>query len=254
MKKIIIQFTCVIFIMFLLFKYNYQVKTNLIIIFHSFINNIIPSMFPIIFISNYIKYNTNINNKIIRFISLMFSYAPSNAIISINNNEILYSTVLNPLFSYVMLNKSFSLKNTFLIIITNLIINYILLFKHVEMYNKYHMKTYNISLIIKETIMSVINILGVIIFFNIVITLLGIFISKYLLFILEITNGFNIINTLNIVNLKRILLIFLNSFCGIAIFFQIKSINNDASYLLIIKKFIMSIIVTIVTITIIYIF
>lgn len=253
MKKIIIQFTCVMFIMFFLFKYNYQVKTNLIIIFNFFINNIIPSMFPIIFITNYIKYNIN-NRKIIRFISLMCSYAPSNAIISINNNEILYSTVINPLFSYVILKQYFSISNTLLIIIINLIINYTLLYRHIEEYNNYNENTYNISLIIKETMMSIINILGVIIFFNIVITLLSIFISKYVLILFEITNGFNIISTLNIIKIRNILLIFLNSFCGIAIFFQIKSINNDASYLLIIKKFIISIIVTIVTIIIINIF
>ena len=108
----------------------------------------------------------------------MCSYAPSNAIISINNNEILYSTVINPLFSYVILKQYFSISNTLLIIIINLIINYTLLYRHIEKYNNYNENTYNISLIIKETMMSIINILGVIIFFNIVITLLNIFISK----------------------------------------------------------------------------
>ena len=224
---------------------------NLINILHIFIKNIIPSMFPIIFITNYIKYKIipSTNNKYIKYISLIFSYAPSNSLISTNNNEIIYSTIINPLFSYVVLINYFKTYETILIILINIIIHYTFLYfnldnKSINITNK------NINYIIKETTLSIINILGVIILFNILISLFNIFINNKLLFFLEISNGFNIISSINNILIRKILFIFLNSFGGIAIYFQIKSINNDASYFIIYKKFIISVIVTILTIMI----
>ena len=248
MKKIILEFTSIFIIIFMLFKYNIQIKNNLELVLILFVKNVIFSLFPIIFITNYIKYNilSKSNNKYIRFISLIFSSAPSNAVIA-NNKELLYSSVINPLFSYSILSVYFSFKTTLVIIFTNLIFNYILLFKNISINNSINLETKSITFIIKETTYTIINILGIIIFFNILISLLSILINTKYLFFIEITNGFNIIFLIKNHIIKSLLLIFLNSFGGISISYQIKSINNDANYLLIIRKFLLSIFITMLT-------
>lgn len=249
MKKIVIQFTVMFIITFLLFKYNIQIKNDLEIILTIFFKNIIFSMFPIIYISTYIKYNTlpYIKNKILKFICFFFSYAPSNAIISMSNNELIYSLIINPLFSYTVLINYYSLKNVLIIIIVNLLFNYFFLYRNISINYNYGFSNASFTQIIKETIFNLINILGVIVFFNIIISLCSIFISTKFLFFIEITNGFKIISKLNNVLIKKILFIFLNSFGGLAIFFQIKSIKTDANYIIIIKKICVSLIVTLIT-------
>ena len=256
MKKIIIEFIIIFTTLLLLFKYNIQIKNNLNVIFYVFAKNIIPTMFPIIFITKYIKYNVVSSkcNKYFRFINLLFSFAPNNAILSRSQNELLYSTIINPLFSYSILINHFSNKNTLIIILINLLINYILLLKNMSYLESNNTKNKDITIIIKETTQSVINIFGVIIFFNILISLLSVFINKQFLFFIEITNGFNIISTIKANIIKNFLIIFLNSFGGIAIFFQIKSINNDANYFLIIKKFFISFLISIITYLVIILF
>ncbi|MBR5662419.1 MAG: hypothetical protein IKX00_02065 [Bacilli bacterium] len=248
MKKIIVEFILIFITLFLLFKYNIQIKNNLELILISFFRNIIYSLFPIIFITNFIKYNilSKTNNKYIKYISLLLSYAPSNAVIA-NNEELIYSTIINPLFSYSILINYFSIKNVLIIIFTNIFINHILLFKNIKIGKFKNIEDKSFTFIVKETTLTIINILGVIIFFNILISLLDIFINKNYLFFIEITNGFNIIHFINNITIKNILYIFLNSFGGIAIYFQIKSINNDANYKLILNKFILSIFITIIT-------
>ena len=246
--KIILQFTLISTVIFLLFKYNVLVYSNLYGILIIFVKKIIPSMFPIIFLTNYIKYNilSRTNNKHLRYISLLFSFAPSNAIISCSYKELLYSSILNPLFSYSILINYFSIHKTIVIITINLLFNYVLLFKNLCNSNNY-IENVSVTTIIKETTNSIINILGVIIFFNVLISLISIFISIKYLFFVEITNGFNIINSFNNNLLKEYTLIFLNSFGGIAIFMQIKSINNDANYKFLINKFLLSILITLIT-------
>lgn len=252
MKKIILQFIVIFTIIILLFSNSVEIKENLIYLFYTFVKNVIPSLFPIIFITNYIKYrilSTN-KNKYIRFLSLTLSYAPSNAIIAKGKKEILYSSVINPLFSFNILINYFSLKNTLLIIIINLFVNYFCLFISIRnkdsiKYDDINSKTLNN--ITYETTQSIINIFGIVIFFNILISLLNTFISTKFIFFIEITNGFYILNSFKYKFIKNILLIFLNSFGGIAILFQIKSINNDANYKFIFNKLLVSIIVTFIT-------
>lgn len=252
MKKIIIEFTSIFIIIFMLFKYNIQIKNNLELVLILFVKNVIFSLFPIIFITNYIKYNilSKSNNKYIRFISLMFSYAPSNAVIA-NNKELLYSSVINPLFSYSILINFFTIKKVLIIIFINIFLNYVLLFKNLQ-YNKFEStENKSFTFIVKETTLTIVNILGVIIFFNIIISILDVFVNKNYLFFIEITNGFSIIQSINNIIFRDILLIFLNSFGGITIYFQIKSINNDANYKLIFNKIIISVFITLITILVI---
>lgn len=252
MKKIIIEFTSIFIIIFMLFKYNIQIKNNLELVLILFVKNVIFSLFPIIFITNYIKYNilSKSNNKYIKFISLMFSYAPSNAVIA-NNKELLYSSVINPLFSYSILINFFTIKKVLIIIFINMFLNYVLLFKNLQ-YNKFEStENKSFTFIVKETTLTIVNILGVIIFFNIIISILDVFVNKNYLFFIEITNGFSIIQSINNIIFRDILLIFLNSFGGITIYFQIKSINNDANYKLIFNKIIISVFITLITILVI---
>ena len=211
-------------------------------------------MFPIILLTNYIRYNISLNNKIVKYLSLMLSFAPSNSIIATSKCELLISYVINPLFSYSILINYFDYKITIFIILINLSINYLLLFFNLD--NNIAKQIYNHSLtdIIKISTNTIINILGVIIFFNIIITILSIFINNKLLFFIEISNGFNIISLIKNDCLKNFLLIFLNSFGGLAMFMQIKSIYKDANYFLIINKFIISLIISLITYILIYSF
>ena len=247
MKKIVFQFILIYTTLFLLFKYNLLIRNNIEYIFFSYIKNILPSMFPLIFISNYIKYNilNKSNSKIIRFLALSLSFAPSNAVISSNNKELIFSTNINPLFSYVVLSKYFNNITSLKIIIINLIINYILLYKNID-HNIYNNENKNISDLLNITIKIIINIFGIIIFYNIIISILSIIISKNLLILLEITNGYNIIKDINNYNLKLLISIFLNSFCGIALYTQINSIKK-INYIIIINKLILSILITLIT-------
>lgn len=239
MKKNIIEFIIISVVIFFLFKYQYNVRYNLEKMLIDFIRIVIPSMFPIIFITNYIKYNVKNSNKILHFITIILSPAPSNAFVSNNNYELLYSYIINPIFSFTIIRRILNCKCALIIVLINLLINYILLYKNIEVINK-KINNQNLNDLIKITINSIINILGVIIFFNILISILSFFIFKKHLFFIEITNGYQIINTFVSRFLKIISCTFLNSFGGIALFFQIKSINNDANYLLIFKKLLIS--------------
>ena len=252
MKKIVLQFFFITLIILLLFKYNIEIKNNIENLLYYFTLNIIPSMFPIILLTNYIRYNISLNNKVVKYLGLILSFAPSNSIIATSNRELLFSSVINPLFSYSILINYFDYKIAILIILINLSINYLFLFFNLD--NNIAKQNYNYSLtdIIKISTNTIINILGVIIFFNIIITIFSIFINNKLLFFIEISNGFNIISLVENNYLKNFLLIFLNSFGGLAIFMQIKSIYKDANYFLIINKFILSLIISLITYILIY--
>ena len=248
MKKILLKYCIVLLFMYLSFKYSQNIKINLTIIMNIFIKSIIPSMFPIIFISNYIKYNilNNKTNKTLKYISLCLSFAPSNALLGTNINELVYSTNINPLFSYLVIRSILNKKIALIIILTNLIINYIVLYKNLSNKEIIHEKK-NIPEIIKITTDNIINVLGTTIFFNIFITLLSNIIPSLLLISIEIINSYKIISSINNYYLRIIFCTFLNTFCGIAIYFQIKSINNKTDYSFIIKKLFVSIIITIIT-------
>lgn len=248
MKKILIKYCIVLLFIYLSFKYNQNIKLNLIIIMNVFLKNIISSMFPIIFISNYIKYNilNNKTNKILKYISLCLSFAPSNALLGANINELVYSTNINPLFSYLIIKSILNKKTALIIVITNIVINYIFLYKNLSNKKIIHEKK-NIPEIIKITTDNIINILGTTIFFNIFITILSNIIPSLLLISIEIINSYKIISSINNHYLRIIFCTFINTFCGIAIYFQIKSINNKIDFSFIIKKIFVSIIITIIT-------
>ena len=248
MKKIILEFFTITITIFFLFKYNIEIKSNLENIMFIFFKNIIPSLFPLIFISNYIKYFiiNNIRSKNIKFLFLSLCFVPSNAFITNSNNELIYSSNINPLFSYIIFKNIIGLKYSLIIITINLLINYYFLYKNISI-KKINIENKSISDIISITTFSLINILGIIIFFNILISILSIIIPNKILFFLEITNGYQLIKDINIFPLKILLFSFLNSFGGIAMMFQIKSINNTITGKNLNKKIINSFIISIIT-------
>lgn len=247
MRKKIIKLT-LSFIYILLIFINYKsIKNSIYKIIIYYIKNILPSMFPLILISNFINnILKNSNIKILRYLSLLITFAPANAINSQNNKELLFSYNINPLFSYAVLHQIFTYKECILIILINLAINYFLLYKSM---NKKSIKkdNYNEN-IINKTINTCINILGIIIFFNILICILKKYVPYFVLIPLEISNGFILIYNIKNNIIKKITAILLNSFGGLAIFYQIKSINKDANYKLLKNKLLLSIFITIISI------
>lgn len=252
MKKIIIELIVIFTLLFLVFKYNYIIRQNTILISIEFVKNIIPSLFPLLIISSYIKENivNKTNNHIIRFICLSLSFMPANAIISNNDKELLFSSNVNPLFSYIIIKNIINTKVALIIVFTNLLINYILLYLTFNKQNVsyVHDNQAGIIDIIKSSSVTITYIYGTIITCNIIFTILKNFIHEKFLVFIEITNGFRIIN--NFSSLKIPTIIFLNSFGGISFFMQIKSIKTNINFKFLLKKLILSLFVLTLTLLI----
>lgn len=255
MKKIIIQFITMFTIILLLFKTTNELKNEVYETYIYFIKNVLPTLFPLMIISLYLRENilNKCKNETILYIISTLTFAPSNALIINNTNNILFSSILNPLYSYSIIsqiiNKTIALK----IVITNYIFNNILLFTSIKKNNEHnisHKETLNINKIIKKTVENVINIFGITIFFSIITKILIILkIPKELIIFIDVINGFKIINNIN--HFKTPLIILLNSFTGLSMLFQIKSINEKINYKFMINKFILSILSLILTLFII---
>ena len=253
MKKNLLKLCIIVVIIIVLFKYNYLIKNNVRNISLIFIKDILPSMFPIVFMSNYIKYNIleNNQNSFIYKLSLCLSFSPSNVLL-INSDHKLYaySSCINPLFSYVVIKHILGKNLALLTVLTNIIISYIFIFKYyVKEITTYKYKKQSLSKLIEISIKNIINIYGVIIFFNVIITISSIYIFKPVLFFIEITNGFYLLNMLNNLYIKIPLIIFLNSFGSLSIYFQQKSINKNINASCLKYKLLYSTFITIITIS-----
>jgi len=200
------------------------------------------------------------------FLSL-FSGTPSNAkyikdlldnnLINIEeaNKLILFTTNYNPLLIYsllnIYLNKYISIKLIIIITLTNIIIGLIIRNKS---YSKTLLKKINKKInlpnIIKNTIDTLLMILGTLIFFNIIINLVtfnNIYINNIFNGFLEITTALNSLNIINInLNIKEILSLIYLSFGGISIHMQIKSILPDTNYKIFFKYKTYSIIISLI--------
>lgn len=259
-KNILFFLFCIFFI--LLFK-NYEIiNLNIVKSCTIFIKNIFPSIFPIFIIST-ILLNLNFNkiiNKILgkiskKFFKLsesqtyilfmsLFSGFPSSAKISkemydknlITKKEIqkiiLFTHFANPIFiiSIVPYHKK-------LVLITHFISNIIiaLLFKNIYKNKQYDnkfiiiKKEKNLTNIFFESITNSINlclfILGSIVTFNIIITIINI---PILNIILELSQGINYIETLSLsIKIKTIIIGSLISFGGLCIHLQVYGILNE---------------------------
>ena len=246
----------------LLFKNPTTSKESISVSFNLWLNNLVPSIFPMIIINDIlINYNFpvlvcsifyKLFNKVFKlsyngtyfFIMSLFIGTPTNAILlndMINKelinmdeaNKLIYTCYFsNPLFLFNMLRIIFDINISMKIIIIHYISNFIILFLLRNKCNEYENKKYSINtesiskLIIKscnKAINSLLTVLGIISFYMIINSYLNI---KFLNGIFEITNGLNSLANLNIRH-KDIFSIILINFGGLSIFSQIKSILED---------------------------
>ena len=245
--------------------------------------NIVPNLLPMFIItsliisSNLIITICNLFGKIFSkifktskygifvFVLSLFTGSPSNAkyikdlidnnLISITegNKLLLFTTNYNPLLIYSLLTLYLDKKTSIILIIIVILSNIIIGFlnrnmEYDEIQNNYNSKSINLSKIIKETIDTLLMILGTLIVFNIIINILPInnlLIKSIINGTLEITTALNNINFLNInTNFKILLSIIYLSFGGISIHTQIKSIFPDTNYKLFLKNKLLSIFIS----------
>ena len=287
MKNKLTKLTIIFFFILIFIKKDIMYYTiyNTVILWFK---NIVPNLLPMFIITSLIiESNLIINicnifgklfNKIFKcsnygifiyFLSL-FTGSPSNAkyINDLVNNKLISYTLSDKLLLFtsnynilliysllsLYLNKSISIKIITIIIISNIIVG--LIFRninYIDLKTNYIKKKINISKIIKDTIDTLLMILGTLIFFNIIINLLPIknmLLKNILNGFLEITTGLKGLEYLNIsTNIKILLSTVYLSFGGLSIHTQIKSILPDTNYTLFLKSRLYAIITSIILLT-----
>lgn len=287
MKNKLTKLTIIFFFILIFIKKDimyYTIYKTVILWF----KNIVPNLLPMFIITSLIiESNLIINicnifgklfNKIFKcsnygifiyFLSL-FTGSPSNAKYIndlVNNNLIsntlsdkllLFTSNYNTLLIYSLLslylNKSISIKIIIIIIISNIIVG--LIFRNINyiyLKTNYNKRKINISKIIKDTIDTLLMILGTLIFFNIIINLLPIknmLLKNILNGFLEITTGLKGLEYLDIsTNIKILLSTVYLSFGGLSIHTQIKSILPDTNYTLFLKSRLYAVIISVILLT-----
>lgn len=287
MKNKLTKLTIIIFFILIFIKKDIMYYTiyNTVILWFK---NIVPNLLPMFIITSLIIESNliinicnifgNLFNKIFKcsnygifiyFLSL-FTGSPSNAKYIndlVNNNLIsntlsdkllLFTSNYNTLLIYSLLtlylNKSISIKIISIIIISNIIVG--LIFRninYIDLKTNYIKRKINISKIIKDTIDTLLMILGTLIFFNIIINLLPIknmLLKNILNGFLEITTGLKGLEYLDIsTNIKILLSTIYLSFGGLSIHTQIKSILPDTNYTLFLKSRLYAMIISIILLT-----
>jgi len=254
-------------------------------------NKIVPNLLPMFIITSLIiESNLIINicnllgktfSKIFKtsiygifvFTLSLFTGSPSNAkyindlidknLISVKegNKLLLFTTNYNPLLIYSLLSSYLDKKTSILliiiVIISNILVGLLNRNLKIDIYkNKYKTTQINLSNIIKNTIDTLLMILGTLIVFNIIINLLPLkhnILKNIFNGLLEITTSLNGLKYLNINNKIKILLstIYL-SFGGLSIHTQIKSIFKDTDYKLFLKNKLYSIIISLIILIILH--
>lgn len=287
MKNKLTKLTIIIFFILIFIKKDIMYYTiyNTVILWFK---NIVPNLLPMFIITSLIiESNLIINicnifgklfNKIFKcsnygifiyFLSL-FTGSPSNAkyINDLVNNKLISNTLSDKLLLFtsnyntlliysllsLYLNKSISIKIIIIIIISNIIVG--LIFRninYIDLKTNYIKRKIDISKIIKDTIDTLLMILGTLIFFNIIINLLPIknmLLKNILNGFLEITTGLKGLEYLDIsTNIKILLSTIYLSFGGLSIHTQIKSILPDTNYTLFLKSRLYAIIISIILLT-----
>lgn len=287
MKNKLTKLTIIFFFILIFIKKDIMYYTiyNTVILWFK---NIVPNLLPMFIITSLIiESNLIINicnifgklfNKIFKcsnygifiyFLSL-FTGSPSNAkyINDLVNNNLISNTLSDKLLLFtsnynilliyslltLYLNKSISIKIISIIIISNIIVG--LIFRnmnYIDLKTNYIKRKINISKIIKDTIDTLLMILGTLIFFNIIINLLPIknmLLKNILNGFLEITTGLKGLEYLDIsTNIKILLSTVYLSFGGLSIHTQIKSILPDTNYTLFLKSRLYAIIISIILLT-----
>ena len=287
MKNKLTKLTIIFFFILIFIKKDIMYYTiyNTVILWFK---NIVPNLLPMFIITSLIiESNLIINicnifgklfNKIFKcsnygifiyFLSL-FTGSPSNAkyINDLVNNNLISNTLSDKLLLFtsnynilliyslltLYLNKSISIKIISIIIISNIIVG--LIFRninYIDLKTNYIKRKINISKIIKDTLDTLLMILGTLIFFNIIINLLPIknmLLKNILNGFLEITTGLKGLEYLDIsTNIKILLSTIYLSFGGLSIHTQIKSILPDTNYTLFFKSRLYAVIISIILLT-----
>lgn len=284
MKNKLTKLTIIFFFILIFIKKDIMYYTiyNTVILWFK---NIVPNLLPMFIITSLIiESNLIINicnifgklfNKIFKcsnygifiyFLSL-FTGSPSNAkyINDLVNNNLISNTLSDKLLLFtsnynilliyslltLYLNKSISIKIISIIIMSNIIVG--LIFRninYIDLKTNYIKRKINISKIIKDTLDTLLMILGTLIFFNIIINLLPIknmLLKNILNGFLEITTGLKGLEYLDIsTNIKILLSTVYLSFGGLSIHTQIKSILPDTNYTLFLKSRLYAVIISII--------
>lgn len=251
--------------LFLLFKNPDISKNSIKISFNIWLNNLVPSLFPMIIINDIlINYNFpniiskifyKLFNKIFKLsfngtyflLMSMFIGTPTNAILmhdllnknmidEVEANKLIHICYFsNPLFLYNMLSFMFDNKITLKIIIIHYLSNFITLFiirnKYIpKIDKKYKNESSLLGKVITKSCSKAINamitILGIISFYILIANYLN---NNILLAgMLEITTGLSFLIKINI-TYKKLLCIIIINFGGLSIFSQIKSILEDTN-------------------------
>lgn len=214
--------------------------------FNTCINILIPSIIPFLLISTIVIKRNKQFNIYTLYLLCLISGSPSNAKYikdyidsgsidtTVAQNLLNYLQFVNPIYilngiGLVILNDK---RLGLIIFISNLISSYILHFfnKNIYIKNSVHNKNtlfYDISTTIKETISTILYIIGVITSFFIITSYIDIFLNlkaeyKFIYGIFEITQGINYLNSSNLnAYYKMIISCFFISFGGLSIHMQI---------------------------------
>ena len=237
--------------------------------------NLVPNILPIMIITSLIIESNlifdltnllgNIFSRIFKtsrysifvFILSIFTGSPSNAkyINDLYNNKLiskdeatkilLFTTNFNSLLIYnlisIYLGKYISIKIIITLILTNIIIG--LLNRNIDITllpTKQINNKINLTKIIKDSIDTMLMILGVLICFNLLINIVpinNIILKNLFNGFLEVTTALKSLETINIsIKLKELLTLVYLSFSGLSIHLQIKSILTDTNYILFLKN------------------
>lgn len=245
LKEVLLFTTLSLYLIYCI-TYNFYLKDQVIYSVTIWITKIIPALFPTFIIIDLI-YNSNIPYYISKYLHINFLYiisiisgSPSNAYILSKQNtditkELSVTKYTSLIFTYTYLKLIFNKSLAILLILSNILSNFILIFiiKPQSAITPPKEKTSIFTCIINsitKNIRTLLTILGTIIFFNTLpINLIqNTYLKTALLSILEITTSLNNLSTISIpLNIKLFFTIISLSTCGLCIEAQIKSIIND---------------------------
>lgn len=243
--KCLCFFTLFIFIFLYIIFYKDTLSGIVLNTILLWIKNIVPVLFPTFILSD-LLFNSNIPFYLYKYFHLnyilLFSVlfgSPSNAYL-ISNYNVNYDKYLSVtkytslIFIYSMLSRLFNLYTTLVLILVNILCNFILIkfIKLPKIDLSINSNKFNLIESVNRSFSVLVSILGILIFTNLLPIFLihNEYIKLFLYSITEITTFFNYLNIYNVSYYIKILFsIIAISSCGISIELQIKSIITDTS-------------------------